>query len=72
MAVGGCGDVLTGMIAGLLSQGMSPFDAACAGTYLHGRAGDLAKEKLTEYGMLATDVINHIGEAMKLADRRRL
>ncbi|QQS54328.1 MAG: NAD(P)H-hydrate dehydratase [Candidatus Competibacteraceae bacterium] len=57
MASGGMGDVLTGVIAALLAQGLSPFAAARAGVYLHGRAGDLAARAGGERGLLATDLL---------------
>jgi NAD(P)H-hydrate epimerase len=63
MATGGMGDVLTGVIAGLLAQGLSLLDAACAGVYLHGLAGDLAR--VSDRGLLATDVAAHIPVALK-------
>jgi NAD(P)H-hydrate epimerase len=57
MASGGMGDMLTGVIAALLAQGLSPFAAAKAGAYLHGRAGDLAARAGGERGLLATDLL---------------
>ena len=60
---GGTGDVLTGLIAGLLAQGAPPLDAACAGVFLHGRAADLAIEDLTEYSLCASDVLEAIPPA---------
>ncbi|MCU0809179.1 MAG: NAD(P)H-hydrate dehydratase [Candidatus Contendobacter sp.] len=57
MASGGMGDVLTGIIAGLVAQGLPPFAAAKAGVYLHGRAGDLAAGAGGERGLLATDLL---------------
>jgi len=57
MASGGMGDVLTGVIAALRAQGLSPFAAAKAGAYLHGRAGDLAARTGGERGLLATDLL---------------
>jgi len=57
MASGGMGDVLTGVIAGLLAQGLPLFMAAKAGAYLHGRAGDLAARAGGERGLLATDLL---------------
>jgi hydroxyethylthiazole kinase-like uncharacterized protein yjeF len=65
MATGGTGDVLTGMIAGLLAQGLSCWGAACAGTYLHGLAGDLAAARRGEIGMLARDLLETIPEAIR-------
>lgn len=65
LAKAGSGDVLTGMISGLLAQKMGIFDAACLGVYLHGLAGDLAKNDLTEYGVLASDTIRYIPYAIK-------
>lgn len=63
MATGGTGDVLTGMIAGLLAQGLTPWDAACAGTFLHGTAGDLAAAIRGQAGLIAGDVIEQIPHA---------
>lgn len=65
MATGGTGDVLTGMIAGLLAQGLSPWEAACAGAYLHGLAGDLAAAALGEIGLVAGDVLQAIPDAIR-------
>ncbi|MFQ5650099.1 MAG: NAD(P)H-hydrate dehydratase [bacterium] len=65
MATAGMGDVLTGVIAGLAAQGLSPLDAAVAGVYLHGAAGDLAKSKLGEAGLLAGDVLHQLPRAMQ-------
>ena len=63
MATGGMGDVLTGVIAGLLAQGLSLFDAACAGVYLHGLAGDIAK--VSDRGLLASELANGVPKALK-------
>ncbi|HEU4339292.1 MAG TPA: NAD(P)H-hydrate dehydratase, partial [Planctomycetota bacterium] len=63
MATGGTGDVLTGLVAALIAQGLSPFDAACLGVHLHGRAGDLAAEKLGVHSMMATDLLDHLPAA---------
>lgn len=65
LAKAGSGDVLTGMIAGLVAQNMNLFHAACLGVYLHGLAGDLAGDDLTEYSVMASDVINYIPKAIK-------
>jgi NAD(P)H-hydrate epimerase len=56
MATGGCGDVLTGLIAALLAQKMAPFEAAQLGVYLHGLAGDLAAKALSEPALIASDL----------------
>lgn len=64
LAKAGTGDVLTGIISGLLAQNVSPFDAAILGTYIHGLSGDFAKEDLTEYSVLASDVIEYIPFAL--------
>lgn len=66
MATGGTGDVLAGLITGLLSQGYPPEHAAILGTYVHGIAGDLAAASLSQQAMIAGDVINFLGEAFKL------
>ena len=63
MATAGCGDVLTGVIAALLAQGLRPGHAALAGTYLHGVAGEFAAEELTSYSVVASDVTEHLPEA---------
>ncbi|MCX7749018.1 MAG: NAD(P)H-hydrate dehydratase [Clostridia bacterium] len=65
MATGGTGDVLTGIIAGLMGQGVDPFQAAVLGVYLHGAAGDCAASKLGEHGLIAGDLIPEIPYVMK-------
>lgn len=65
MAKAGSGDVLVGMISGLVAQGVDLFDASVIGVYLHGRCGDLAKEELTEYSVMAEDLISYIPFAIK-------
>jgi NAD(P)H-hydrate epimerase len=67
MATAGTGDVLTGMIVGLLAQGLSPWEAACAATYLHGAAGDLASAEKGQAGLIAGDLIEQIPFAIKIA-----
>ncbi len=69
MATAGTGDVLSGVIASLMGQGIDCFDAARLGVYIHGFAGDLAKEHLGEYGMVASDVMNKIPEAIRLISK---
>ena len=61
MAVAGSGDVLAGMIAGLSAQGLSPWDAAVCGVYLHGAAGDLAASRISQHALLPTDILNELG-----------
>lgn len=63
MAKGGSGDVLTGMITAFLAQSYSPNDAAILGVYIHGLAGDIAVLEKTEYGLLASDLIEYIPNA---------
>jgi ADP-dependent NAD(P)H-hydrate dehydratase / NAD(P)H-hydrate epimerase len=65
MATAGSGDVLTGILLGLLSQGYSAEDACRLGVWLHGKAGDYAREQLTEYSMTALDIIGSLGDAFK-------
>ena len=60
MATGGSGDVLSGIILSLLGQGLQPLLAAAAGAWLHGAAGDLAAEKMGEYGMLPGDLVEEL------------
>ena len=62
MAVAGSGDVLTGVIAGLLAQGMEPYAAASVGVYLHGLAGDEAASRVGERGMNATDLMQAVAK----------
>jgi NAD(P)H-hydrate epimerase len=64
MAAGGMGDVLTGLIAGLITQGMDVDAAANAGVYLHGAAADHLARHLAPAGYLATEVMNMIPRAM--------
>jgi len=63
MATAGSGDVLTGIILGLLAQGIQPENAALAGVYLHGLAGDLAVQKKSQYSLIAGDIIEFLGNA---------
>ncbi len=69
MATAGSGDVLTGIIAGLMAQGLAEEAAACLGVYVHGRAGDRAVERLGEWGMRAGDLADEIALAMVDAAR---
>lgn len=63
MAKAGMGDVLAGVIAALMGQGFDSFDAATLGVFLHGLAGDMVCNRMGEYGMLATDVIEELPHA---------
>lgn len=65
MATGGSGDVLTGLIAALLAQGLEPFAAAQLGVFLHGRAGDLARDRLSETSLIATDLLQDLSRAFR-------
>ncbi len=65
LAKAGSGDVLCGIITGLLAQGMFPFEAAKTGVYLHGLAGEIASKELTEYSVLASDLLNYIPRAIQ-------
>lgn len=65
MATGGTGDVLTGILTGLLAQGYSSLDTAILGVYLHGLAGDLAAEEVGQEALIAGDLITYLGKAFK-------
>lgn len=65
MAKAGSGDVLAGVIAGIMAQRVSACEAAALGVYLHGLGGDMAKESLGQYSVLAQDIIDGIGSMLK-------
>jgi hydroxyethylthiazole kinase-like uncharacterized protein yjeF len=67
MASGGMGDILTGMIASFIGQGIDDFSAAVIAVYLHGTAGDIAAEKKGPFSMAASDVLEYLPEAFKKA-----
>jgi NAD(P)H-hydrate epimerase len=69
MATGGAGDVLTGIITGLLAQGYAPYAAAVLGVYLHGMAGDIAAETHSQEAMVATDIIENMGNAWRIINK---
>lgn len=65
MATAGSGDVLTGLLAGLLAQGYNPEIAALLGCFIHGLAGEMAESTEGEYGVTADDIAANIGRAIK-------
>ncbi len=69
MATGGSGDVLTGVVGGLLVQGMGPLEALQGGVYLHGLAGDLARDRRGEVGLIAGDLLEHLPQAIRMVTR---
>ncbi len=64
MATGGSGDVLTGIIAALIAQGMTSYEAACLGVYIHGLSGDQASDRKGTYALMAGDIIDAIETVM--------
>lgn len=71
LASGGTGDVLSGTIGALLAQGLAPYDAARAGVYLHGLAGEAVRERIGEAGLLASDLPDEIARARHRLSRLR-
>ena len=65
MAKAGSGDVLSGIIVGLMARGLSPLDAGKVGAYLFGKAGENASKKHTDYSMTASDIINEFSGVIK-------
>jgi NAD(P)H-hydrate epimerase len=65
MATGGSGDVLTGILTGLMAQGISATNAAILGTYLHGLAGDLAAHDKTQMALIASDQVEYLPAAIR-------
>lgn len=65
LAKGGSGDVLTGLLVGLLAQGVNPLESAICATYIHGFAGDLAARAIGERAMIPSDMISHIASAFR-------
>ncbi len=70
MAKGGSGDVLAGMLVSLCGQGLEAAEAACAAAWLHGRAGDLAANELSEYGMTPADMLERLPRLLKCYNSR--
>ena len=68
LATGGTGDVLTGLIVALLAQGLDSFAAAQLGVYLHGLAGDLARDDIGEVGLIASDLLLYLPRAVRLRE----
>ena len=66
MATAGRGDVLTGLVTGLLAQGYAPLEAALLGVWLHGTAGDYCRDEMGENCMLARDIIRHLPDAFRM------
>jgi NAD(P)H-hydrate epimerase len=71
LATGGTGDVLTGVVASLLGQGLEAFEAAALGAYLHGLAGDIVQGRLGARGMIAGDVVDALPEALTTIEAAR-
>lgn len=71
MATPGSGDVLAGVIAAFLAQGLRPEQAASVGAFIHGMAGDLAVEKTGMYGLLASEIADHCGLAIRDVMKRK-
>ena len=71
MSRGGSGDVLAGMIAAFAAQGLFPYDAACAGAYLHGLAGDFAAARYSEQAMLPQDLLRCLPEVFLKLEQER-
>ena len=69
MATAGTGDVLSGIIVGFMAQGLSARDSSILGVYLHGLAGDIAAEKLSQTALIASDLIKTFPEAIKKVER---
>jgi ADP-dependent NAD(P)H-hydrate dehydratase / NAD(P)H-hydrate epimerase len=72
MATGGSGDVLTGLILGLVAQGYSASSASILGVYIHGSSGDLAANEKGEHGLIASDIIDNIGTVFNVLEKKKL
>ena len=71
MATAGSGDVLTGIILGLLAQQIPALEAACLGAYLHGAGGDMAALEKGRAGLLAKDIADYAAEILKKIEKER-
>lgn len=69
MAVAGSGDVLAGIVGSLLAQGLSPWDAAVCGAYLHGAAGDRAAARISQHALLPTDILDELGDLFLILEQ---
>ncbi len=69
MATAGSGDVLSGIIAGFLAQGLSPYDAASLGVYLHGAGGDICAEETSKFSLVASDLIAYLPKAFHAVEK---
>ncbi len=65
MATGGSGDVLTGLLAAMIAQGLEPFEAACLAAGAHGLAGDIAADELGEVSLMASDLLDYLPQALR-------
>ena len=70
MATAGSGDVLTGLVAAFLAQGLEPFEAAVLGVWAHGKAGDLAAAAKGQIALIAADLLEHLPQALRSVTRR--
>ncbi|MBQ3916138.1 MAG: NAD(P)H-hydrate dehydratase [Ruminococcus sp.] len=71
MSRGGSGDILAGIIGSVAAQGYDPFDAACAGVYIHGLAGDAAADKFGQEAMLPSDMISCLSDAFRILKEKQ-
>lgn len=71
MSKGGSGDILAGMIGAIAAQGYSPYQASCAGVYLHGLAGDIAAEKYGQEAMLPRDIVGCLSDAFRILKEKQ-
>ena len=65
LATAGSGDVLAGIIAGYVAQGLQPFEAACLGVYMHAATGEALREEMGDSGLLAGDIAARLPRVMK-------